>query len=212
LLWNNAVGAEVDYARHTVLKDLTIQWGDSAMEKMGVISNPVTKDITYDNLTISGYHIGIDAARRGYSLINGGTFATRIGVQVRPPAEAGRTVRVQGDFSMAQLPPGVGNYAQLDVFHKYETYLYNDSFDHMFVSSSVILNYGPYRNQRLYSNMQELSAVPFTEALPRIPSPYVGLSAIQLQLLYGKTIFGQLAPITSVLTPNLGGLLEVLPL
>jgi hypothetical protein len=182
------------------------------MSKAGVISNSVTRDITYDNLNIRGYHIGIDTARRGYSLINGGTFATRIGVQVRPPAEEGRIVRVQGDFTMAPLPPNSSNYTQLEVYYKYETFLLNDTMDHMFVNSTIVLNFGQYRNQQMYSTMQDRNAVPFPEALPYIPSEYVGLTAAELQVRYGKTIFGELAPATAILIPNLGGLLQLLPL
>ena len=211
--WNNVTGVEVPYSYAIVLRNLNIERAFGSLGETGVGSNNVSKNITYDNLFVSGYHAGIDAAKRGYSLVNGGTFATRIGVLVRPATQPDRVVIVQGDFAMAAIPSEVLRpWTQMGVAHRYDDLPVNNSIQHIFYESKVYLNYGPYENQQLYSAAQKPSAVPFPEALPYIPSEYVGLTAAELQVRYGKTIFGELAPATAILIPNLGGLLQVLPL
>lgn len=211
--WNNTTGAEVPYARNIILSNLIVKKDFASLGNIGVNSNAVSKNIIYDNLYVSGYHIGIEAAKRGYSIINGGAFETRIGVTVRPAAETGRTVIVSGNFTMMPLASGVlGNYTQLDVSVRFE----DDAFkvgwgiDHLFYDSKVFLNYGLFGNRQLYSPMQVRTAVPFPVAEPQIPAEYVGKTTGQLRNQYGLTLYGELAPDGVLTIPTLGGLLGLL--
>ncbi|MDZ4657792.1 MAG: G8 domain-containing protein [Bythopirellula sp.] len=209
--WNNEVGAEVPYSHSTVLRNLTILREFATIGVTGVKSNSVSKDITYDSLTISGYHLGIEVAKRGYSLINGGTYATRIGISVRPQVEPGRTVLIQGAFDMLPLSSEIlGAYTQTDVNLRFEDLAVNGSINHLFYDSTVILNYGSYQNQRLYFNAQVASTIPFPVAQPHIPTQYVGKTTGQLQSQYGLMLMGEIAPLNVVAIPALGGLLRIL--
>jgi hypothetical protein len=211
--WNNETGAEMPYARNIILRSLTIKQDFASIGNIGVNTNAVSKNIIYDNLYVSGYHIGIEAAKRGYSIINGGAFETRIGVTVRPASETGRTVSVYGSFTMLPLLSEIlGNYTQQDISVRFE----DDAFkvgwgiDHLFYDSKVFLNYGIYRDLQLYSTMQMASAIPFPMAEPQIPSEYIGKTTAQLQSQYGLTIYGEIAPAGVLTIPSLGGLLGLL--
>jgi hypothetical protein len=211
--WNNTEGAAVPYARNIALRNLTIKNDFASISEIGVSSNAVSKNILYENLYVSGYHIGIEAAKRGYAIINNAVLETRIGVLVRPAAEAGRVVTVQGNFSIVPLESSIlGAYTQLDVNVRFEDEAFKAGWgiDHLFYDSKVFLNYGNFRNQQLYSPMQKASAIPFPVAEPQIPSEYIGKTTAQLQSQYGLSIYGEIAPAGVVTIPTLGGLLELL--
>jgi hypothetical protein len=210
LFWNNGTGVEVPYTHNAILRNLRIERDASSPGTVGVDSNGVTKNITYDNLTVSGYDTGIETAKRGYSIINGGTFATRVGVSVRPAVEPGRYVYVQGNLVMVPLPAEMLiGWTQRAVNHRFEDNAQNDSIAHIFYDSKVFLNYGPYANQQLYAGEQMASAVPFPTAKPYIPTEYVGLTTAQLRDQFGSTVYGELAPAEFLQIPSLGGLLQI---
>jgi hypothetical protein len=208
--WNNEMGGELMYSHSIVLQDLTILHHFSDLPAVGVRTNSVSKDLTYDNLTIRGYDTGVEAAWRGYTLVNGGAYATKIGVAVRNPAEPGRLVTVQGSFTLLPLPSEVlKTWTQLDVSIKFDSSPLNYSIDHLFYDSKVILNYGPFQNRQLYSTTQSANAVPFPEAGAYIPDEFVGLTTQQIKLQYGLTLLGEIAPSNVVTLPTLRGLLNL---
>jgi hypothetical protein len=211
--WNNDTGVELPYSHGVVLQNLNIQKDMNNFGGSGVHTNAVTKNIVYNNLYVSGYRVGIEAARKGYSVINGGTFATRIGVLVEVAAEPGRVVSVRGSFKMAAIPEKyLRSGAQLEVSHRFDDMAINDSIQHIFYDSKVFLNYGSYRNQQLYSKAQTSSAVLFSVAESYIPNEYVGRTASYIAAKYGLTVHGEFAPLTTRLVSTLGGLLGQLPL
>jgi Ca2+-binding RTX toxin-like protein len=210
--WNNEVGIEMPYSHGVVLQNLNIQKDTSNFGMFGVRTNIVSKNIMFNNLYVSGYRVGIEAARRGTSIINGGTFSTLIGVLVGPAAESGRTVFVRGSFKMATIPKEYQRGdVQLEVAHRFDDMAIHGSIQHIFYDSKVFLNYGPYRNQQLYSEAQTRAAVLFPVAEPSIPSEYVGLTAGQIATKYGLIVHGEFAPLTAQLVSGLGGLLARLP-
>src|SRR5205085_1843936 len=72
--WNNNLGIDLPYAQDVVLRDLSVINGQANKPNIGVSDNNTTKNIIYDNLTVSGYNKGIQLPRRGYAIVNGGTF------------------------------------------------------------------------------------------------------------------------------------------
>lgn len=211
--WNNDEGATVPYAHNITLQNLSIEHDFVGLGNIGVNSNAVSENIVYDNLHVSGYHIGIEVAKRGYSIVNGGSFETRIGISVRPAAKSGRFVTVQGDFKMLPLTEEIlGSYTQRDVNMRFEDNEFKVGWgiDHLFYESKIFLNYGPYSNRQLYAGVQVATAVPFPEAKPHIPAEYVGKTTAQLRSQYGLTIYGEMAPVGVLAIPSLGGLLGLL--
>jgi hypothetical protein len=214
VFWGNETGVQVPYAHNTILRNLTILHTFYPRGEVAVRSNDISKNITYDNLFISGYFYGIEAAKKGYSEVIGGRFATRIGVLVNPPREANRTVNIRGDFQMLPVPVDVfGNNPQQDVWIRFDTSALYQTTYHLYYRSEVFLNYGPHQNRKLYATAQLPTSIPFPAPEPTVPPEYIGKTALQLHTLYGATVFGELAPINSVTDPLFGGVLEpLLPL
>jgi hypothetical protein len=80
--------------------------------------------------------------------------------------------------------------------------------DHVFYNNTVVLNYGPYSYRKVYYFQQAATAVPFPEAGTAIPAEYLGLSALQLKTVFGKSIGGELAPPNVLTVPSITGLLD----
>jgi hypothetical protein len=210
--WNNHIGVNLAYSENTILNDLRIIYENgSALGAFGVTGNGRTRDTTINNITVSGYNTGIDPGRRGYTIINGGTYATRYGVLVRPSSEPGRSVLIQGDFRMTPMSALVPSpTVQYEVDMRWDTSTLNGSItapiDHLFYPSTTILNYGPYQYQEAFFQVQARNAVPFPVAEPQIPSQYVGLTSQQLFNQFSLIVEGKFAPNNALTLPSIRGL------
>ncbi|HVT26379.1 MAG TPA: hypothetical protein VHE81_00030, partial [Lacipirellulaceae bacterium] len=82
----------------------------------------------------------------------------------------------------------------------------NEPVDIFFVNDTVMLDYGPFDNQRLYSLGQAASFIPFPQPRLDAPATYVGLTNQQLWDEFGVTVGGAIAPPSAVTYPNVVGL------
>jgi Ca2+-binding RTX toxin-like protein len=214
--WNNQIGVNLAYSENTILNDLRIIYENgAALGAYGVTGNGKTRDTTINNITVSGYNTGIDPGREGYTIVNGGTFATRYGVVVRPSAGSGRSVLIQGNFQMVPMSLLVPYpTVQYEVDMRWDTSTLGGTItaasDHLFYTSTTILNFGPYQNQEVFFEVQARNAVPFPVAEPQIPSQYVGLTSQQLFDQFGLIAGGTFAPSNALTLPSLKGLLAPL--
>ena len=209
--WNNAVGVDVPYTHQTILRNLAII--HDAVANIGIIgvdNNSVTKNIVYDNLTVKNYYQGINVARRGSSVVNGGVFVARYAIVIHPPSEENRLVLVQGPIVFGQLPPGFASAGLTEVEMRFDTVPVGHLplSEHLFYSNTVSLNYGPHSNRNAYYFQQDATAIPFPSPDVTIPNEYVGLTTLQLRNIYGLTIGGELAPTNVVTDPSIAGLLD----
>ncbi len=195
--WNNNVGIDLPYAQNQVLRNLKVINGQFIKPDVGVTVNNTTKNITYDNLTVSGYNKGIQLARRGHSVVNGGTFTNNNqDIVILSGAIENRSVLI------------TGNLLQPKIQTLFDTYpISGYSATEFFVNDVVLLNYGSFVNQRLYSMMQQANAIPFPMIRTDLPTQYVGLTNQQLWNFYGVALGGAIAPSTAIAVPNIIGLL-----
>lgn len=209
--WNNETGVDLLYSQQIILRDLKIIHDtNESRGEIGVGNNGVTNNVIYDNLTVDGYFVGIDVARRGASIVNGGLFAARIAFLIRPPTEEDRLVLIQGPIEFRELPPGLAAPGLTEVYMRFEEFPLSHipGIDHLFYNNSVILNHGPYTSRKLYFSEQAPSAIPFPSASAEVPDEYVGLTALQIMNTYGLSLGGELAPPNAVSDPSIVGLLD----
>jgi hypothetical protein len=157
--------------------------------------NIVTRDITYDNLTVTGYDRGIEVARSGYALVQGGNFDNHIDILVQTGVSSTRSVLLTG---FAGLPRVVMGSAFDPI---------SGSVAHIFLQDTVVIDYGPFVNQRLYYRWQRAGAVPFPEPRVGLPAEYVGLTTQQLWDQYGIAVGGEIAPSDVIEVPSITGLI-----
>ncbi len=206
--WGNLVGVGVPYSHNLVFRNIDIIHDFIPRGEVGVATNAISKNLTFEDLYISGYFHGIDAARQGYTVVRNSQFATQIGVLVRPPLVQNRTVSIEQSLTMLPVPFGIFGFTpQLEVTHRFEATPHIGSTAHLFYNSQVFLNYGPYVNRQLYSTYQLPSAIPFPTASTGVPAQYVGKTTQEIRDQYGLTLFGELAPTNGQTVTSLGGVL-----
>jgi hypothetical protein len=192
--WNNSLGVNLGYTRRTVLRNLTITHATVATQPMnGLKGNDLTENITFENLTVSGYRIGIIVPRRGHNVIDGGQYNNETDIYFRTAGN--RTTLITGfsytpRISMIMDPSLTGE--------EVVRYFGNDV---------VTLNFGPFANQRLYYTQQAADAVPFPAPIEGLPGEYVGLTNQQLWTQYGVALNSAIAPSGSYTVPEIVGLI-----
>ena len=213
LFWNNEVGVGVEYAHNIIVRDIDVMTSETDFPAYGLFVNTVSKDITFDGVTVSDYYYGVDAGERGFTLIKNASFATRVGILARGPFEENRTVLVQGTFTMLPLFDSLGKALfQEHIVASYAGESINSNVSNYFYSSKIILDYGPYQQQQLYSQAQARNAIPFPVGSVGIPEQYVGLTSQQIFDNFGLIVNGEFAPSSVTTIPEFDGLLGIAPI
>lgn len=200
VFWNNAVGVTVPYSNHAILRDLTIIHSPGVWPYAGVAQNSESRNNTYENLTVTGYEIGIVAPEKGYTIIRGGYFDNRKGIAVRTAKSPGRSVLITGPITFG--PTTIFQVTTLDELIS----PFISNVDFAFYQDTILLDYGPYVNHRVYSNAQHADYVPYPVANSKVPNDYVGLTNQQLMDRFGIAVGGAIAPANAVQTPLIDGL------
>jgi Ca2+-binding RTX toxin-like protein len=194
--WNNTTGMWLDYDQNTTYRNVTLT--TTQFQMLGIRGGgQTTNNLTFENLDVSGYYGGIDMPRRGTSTIIGGSF-NNINYDIRlfNAIVNDRFITINGltgqpkirsDYDMTPIPGYPATSA--------------------FVNDVVLLNFGQFVNQRLYSALQTATAVPFGTARVDLPSQYVGLTNQQLWNEFGKAFGGAIAPSNAITAPNIVGLI-----
>ena len=196
--WNNLAGVDLQYTQQTILRNLTIVKTPDGVPGVstgiGINSNLVTRDIVYENLTLVGYYRGIILPRQGAAVIVGGYYDNFDDFLVLSGIAADRQLVFTGSIQMNRLN-----------MSPYFAHLSN-SIAHVFLQDRVILDFGPFQNQRVYYEVQAPSAIPFPSAMPNLPTAYIGLTSQQLWNQFGIAVGGTLAPASAVSVPSVVGL------
>jgi hypothetical protein len=195
--WNNNLGIDLPYAQDVLLRNLSVINGQTSKPDVGVTINNTTKNVTYDNLTVSGYNKGIQIPRQGYVIINGGMFTNNNqDIAMLSAAIENRSVVITGNLVQPKIET---------IFDTYPISGYSATA--FLVNDDVRLNYGPFVNRRLYNTIQQANAIPFPTSRTDIPAQYVGLTNQQLWNLLGVALGGAIVPSNAVIVPNIAGLL-----
>jgi hypothetical protein len=163
---------------------------------VGINVNDTTKNVSYENLTVSGYNHGIRLPRHGNAIVYGGTFTNNNqDIAILNGAIENRSALITGNL----VQPKIQMLYDINPIENgtAASFLYNDV---------VLLNYGTFVNQRLYNTMQQANAIPFPSPRADIPTNYVGLTNQQLWDLYGVALGGAIAPSNAISIPNIIGL------
>jgi hypothetical protein len=198
--WNNPLGVGLHYTQSLVLRNLTITRVPDGTHTYGVDADIIESNITYDNLTVIGYHTGIEMPRWGDNVVSGGSFNnTEHDILLPTAAWHDRTVLITG-------LTGAPRITFSDDFGPIPN---NNSFFY-FVNDRIILNFGPLQSKRVYYWRQQADVVPFPNSRADVPASYVGLTNRELWDRFGKALGGEVAPADVYTLPYLsGGLIAI---
>jgi Ca2+-binding RTX toxin-like protein len=195
--WNNTVGVGLHYSQNVVLRNLEVIQVPDPTHTNGIDADIIESNITYDNLTVIGYHTGIDMPRWGNNVVRGGTFRNIYNdIYIPTAAWHDRTVLLTGFTSTPKITLG-DNVNPIP----------NNSVELYFVHDEVILDFGPFVHQQAFYWRQQGDVVPFPEARPDVPEEYFGLTNLELQARFGKVLSGQIVPSDTYSDPNIAGAL-----
>jgi Ca2+-binding RTX toxin-like protein len=196
LFWNNTDGVDIPYTHSTILQNLRVIYEKQGQEETpswGVRTNSLTRDIAFNNLTVTGYVTGILLPRRGFSVVNGGTLNNRYDILVY--SGIGRNALITG---FQDLPRIVMSLDMRGVVGTVEHVLLNDV---------VMLNFGPFVNQQLYYTQQTGDFVVFPQPSEGVPAEYIGLTNRELWDQFGVALGGQIAPSNVYTVEGIEGLI-----
>jgi hypothetical protein len=152
----------------------------------------------FDNIHVSGYMTGIVLPRHGTTVITGGTF-NNIGSDITLYTADGldRFITISGVPSTTKI---------ITVFDTDPTFGSSASATYYLVNDVMLLNFGPYVNQRLYGLIQQASAVPFPVPRDDVPDYLVGLTTQQMRDRFKVAIGGAVVPSNAFTSPFIPGL------
>jgi hypothetical protein len=195
--WNNTEGSSLTYAQNITFRNITV-FSDSAQD-LGIETGYVISDnMVFDNIHVSGYVTGLALPRRGTTVVTGGTF-NNIGSDIKLYTADGsdRFLTISGVPATTKI---------IIVFDTDPTFGQSASATNYLVNDIILLNFGPFVNQRLYGLIQQANAVPFPVPRDDVPDYLVGLTTQQMWDRYKVAVGGAVAPGNAVTTPFIQGL------
>ena len=209
--WNIAnPGIFLEYSGRLDINDAVLL-GMNIPENPAILSNVHSHDLTYNNVHIENFDVGIVADGKGKITIQGGYFKARLAINILEKASPYRTVQILGNPLFATL-----SSAQLAGRPEWDYYvstvprfIYQLEAD--LVDLSIIeLNTLQHPNKILYSYLQTSSAVPFpsSEAYVTVRKEWLDLTNQQLWNQYGVAYGGAIAPADSAIMRRIYGFVK----
>jgi hypothetical protein len=184
--------------------------------------NDVTENVSYIDVNVQGWGIGINVPVNGINNIVGGTFNNLKSIYITTANDPGRVVNINDNGSGDPLafPDNLTTTTSKGVVshpQQYDIYL-RSNFDPRLQDITTLFNPDVIRlgtvlfnGKQLYYNEQAANFVPFTPDLaqkePFIPTALVGLTNQQLFTQYGLAIGGVVAPSDATTNPKIYGLI-----
>jgi hypothetical protein len=209
----NGNGVQLNYSGQLTLQNV---WALGNLQKpvasAGITgNNNYFLDITYNNVRVEGWAIGIEAPGRGaHNVINGGYFNNIKNIDIvaeSPIQSTDRVITIQGNPQFGVLPGGV---QQFNVYLEPQTLRpLRQDISLLFRPEHDLLNSVTFNGKQLYFLEQAANFVPFPvgTAASYIPAALIGLTNQQLWQQYGLAINGAVAPPDAVAVAGIHGLL-----
>jgi hypothetical protein len=172
-----------------------------------------TRNVTYKNLDVEGFAVGINVPTVGTNVINGGYFNNVVDFLLHPQSSdvsLGRTTIIEGNPQYGTLSPqALGNQKQYPIFFTSALALQTTNLNQLFTPERILVQNASGAFQELYFPQQAANFVPFPagQSATTVPSQLVGLTNQQLFATYGLALRGTVAPANAVADPNSNGLL-----
>lgn len=191
--------------------------------------NDVTRNATYDHVTVVGFDVGINAPVNGVNNIIGGTFNNLRNVYITTANDPGRRVNIEDGPTKTDgggnpvpdpivfvdnLKDGKGNpRTQFDIFLQSNFNPKERDITRLFNPDVIRLGTIDFKGQQVFYNEQGASFVPF----PSDPkAPYFGYmpkdlmdkTNAQLFAQYGLAVGGIVAPSDTYKVPKINGLVS----
>lgn len=191
-LWNNNRGLHIPYTNRTTLRNVEVIGDPDRPSGFGISRNNVTRNITYEDITVEGFRWGVQVPLRGENVLASGRLNNIQNVVVGTAVRNKRVVRIL-DAVQFETPSNLRGSAHYDVAMQANLNPHRDSIAHVFGKDTVLWE-SPRGDLQLYFSAQAAEFTPFPKEGEFIPSRYVGKTNEELQTEFFRSLGGQLLP------------------
>ncbi|MDA0283348.1 MAG: hypothetical protein O3B86_08330 [Planctomycetota bacterium] len=208
--WNVGRGIFNPYTGRTTVRNATLIGNVDRPNGTALGRNNVTNQMTYENVHVVGWSVGIDVPVNRTTVIRNGYFAAVQAIRISTAHDSLREVDILGDPEFATLTDSqLRNRQQFDIFMDGEISVKNRDIETYFTPDIVRLGTVLFNNHQVYYHKQAASFVPFpAETAPDwMPPELIGKTNSELWTQYGIAPGGTIAPQDAVEVDRVSGLI-----
>ena len=196
--WNTRdSGIFTPYTGRTTIRNAIVVGDEHRMWSTGIDRNNVTNQMTYDNVTVVGWGIGISAPVNRTTVIRDGYFKAVRAIQIDRAEDLLREVDIVGDPTFVTLTDSeLRERDQFDIFMNGGFQMENFDLETLFSPDIIRLGTVMFNNHQLYYHEQASDFVPFQAGLVPdfIPAELLGRTNAELSAEFGIALAGTIAP------------------
>lgn len=207
--WNVGRGIFTPYTGRTTIRNATLVGNSDRPRGTAIGRNDVTNQMTYEDMHVAGWDVGISVPVNRTTVIDGGHFEAIRAIDVRRAHDTLRTVDITGDPTFVTLTDSqLRGREQFDIYLNGDISLKNRDLDTYFSPDIVRLGTVRFNNHQVYYHIQAAGFVAFTEdGSPEwIPPELIGKTNTELWQQYGIAPAGVIAPEDAVEVERINGL------
>ena len=213
-VWNSRTGIKLSYTENIRIRNVRLvndfgQQGDIGLDAGTNLYNGGNH--TYENLNIEGFSTGLLAPRGEMVVIDGGSFANQVDIDIPETRQTHRRMDIKGDIRFSALPANaptrVAESRQNIVMEADLRNIIDGNVTWFLLSDRVTLNYGDFNGQQLYYSDQTADKVLFSQQPEDVdpedsgfdvPQQFIGLTNAELQTTHMASFGGVLPPSDAV--------------
>ena len=202
--WNNRTGVIASHVFDTDIRGLTVIGRVTRPVGFGIKAHNSSANVTFENAHVEGFVTGLVLPRRGVNLVTGGYFnnidsITNLSMQQTVTVGTRdevvgleNTIRnvTFGTLSATALRGALQRNIVLTSWNLPNV----GSFVNVFEPMSVVLDFGPFANQRAYFALQAADAVVFPDLLPDLNPEWLDRTNQELNDLFDLRFGDAIAP------------------
>ncbi|MCX7423722.1 MAG: hypothetical protein NT013_29880 [Planctomycetia bacterium] len=200
------------YTNQMTFRNVTAIGNPASPGGTGFNGNTVTRNITYDHVSVIGYGVGIDAPLNGTNRIVGGTFNNLKNIVIMTANSRDRVVNIDdaGPNDLIQFVDNLTSIVnevvtprtQSDVFLETNFNPKERDLTLLFNRDVILMGTVTHNGQQLYYIEQDANFIPFNTASPGGVASWVPIALRdktnqQIFAQYGLAIGGVVAPVTA---------------
>ncbi len=207
--WNVGRGMFNPYTGRTTIRNATLIGNVEHPRGTALGRNNVTNQMTYEDVHVEGWGVGIDVPVNRTTVIRDGYFEAVQAIRISTAHDSLREVDILGDPEFVALTDSqLRGRSQFDIFMDGEISVKNRDIETYFTPDIVRLGTVRFNNHQAYYHKQAADFVPFpAETAPDwMPPELVGKTNTELWTQYGIAPGGTIAPEDAVEVDRVNGL------
>ncbi|MFT5325477.1 MAG: hypothetical protein ACI8P0_003347, partial [Planctomycetaceae bacterium] len=207
--WNVDRGIFNPYTGRTTIRNATLIGNVDRPNGTALGRNNVTNQMTYEDVHVVGWNVGIDVPVNRTTVIRNGYFEAVQAIRISTAHDSLREVDILGDPEFVTLTDSqLRGRSQFDIFMDGQISVKNRDIETYFTPDIVRLGTVRFNNHQAYYHKQAADFVPFpAEAAPDwMPAELIGKTNTELWTQYGIAPGGTIAPEDAVEVDRVNGL------